>query len=108
MATATAQSSVDHHIETTPAVRGGKARIVGTRITVADVAVLHNRLGRSLEEIAGTYDLPMAAVYAAMSYYHDHRLEIDQAAQEDEAFVQAFRHDNPSLLQAKLAALGRA
>ena len=108
MATAAARDPSYHHIEATPGVRGGKPRIVGTRITVSDVALMHRRLGHSLEEIAGTYDLPLAAVYAAMAYYHDHRPEIDRTTEEDEAFVEAFRRNNPSLLQAKLAALSRA
>lgn len=51
-----------------PGYRGGKPRIAGTRITVADVAIMHRRLGQSLEEIAGSYDLPLAAVYSAMAY----------------------------------------
>jgi uncharacterized protein (DUF433 family) len=36
------------HIEVTPGVRGGKPRIAGTRITVADVVLLHRRMGRAL------------------------------------------------------------
>ncbi len=108
MSIAVAQQPTDYHIEMTPEVRGGKPRIAGTRITVADVALMYGRLGHSLEEIAGTYDLSLASVYAAMAYYHDHRSEIDQAAEADKAFVEAFKRDNPSLLQAKLAALNRA
>lgn len=44
------------HIELSADTRGGKPRIAGTRITVADVVLMHRRLGRALEEIAGTYD----------------------------------------------------
>src|SRR5712691_1388496 len=67
------------YIESTSGTRGGKPRISGTRITVADIVLMHRRLGRALEEIAGTYDLPLAAVYAAMAYYYDHKDEIDQS-----------------------------
>jgi len=61
---------MSNHIESASDTRGGKPRISGTRITVADVVLMHRRLGRALEEIAGTYDLPLAAVYAAMAYYN--------------------------------------
>ncbi|MEM6645779.1 MAG: DUF433 domain-containing protein [Bacteroidota bacterium] len=39
-------STIDHYIEETPAVRSGKPHIAGRRITVADVAVWHERLSR--------------------------------------------------------------
>ena len=61
--------------------------------------------GVALEEIAGTYDLPVAAVYAAMAYYYDHKDEIDQSLDEEEALAEAFKQNNPSRLRAKLEAL---
>jgi uncharacterized protein (DUF433 family) len=94
------------YIEITPDVRGGKPRLAGTRIAVADIALMHLRLGQSLEEIAGKYDLPLAAIHAAMAYYYDHRAEIDQSIEEDQTFAEAFRRDNPSPLQEKLKRLG--
>jgi uncharacterized protein (DUF433 family) len=98
---------LDHHIEMTPGFRGGKPRISGTRITVADIVLLHLRLGQSLAEIAGKYDLPMAALYASIAYYYDHQEEIDRSIEEDAAFAEAFQRDNPSPLQEKLKALSR-
>ena len=100
------EAILDRHIEMTPDVRGGRPRIIaGTRITVADIVIMHLRLGQSLEEIVGKYDLELADVYAAMAYYYDHRSEIDGSIEADEAFAEAFRRNNPSLLQAKLRAL---
>ncbi len=96
---------LDKHIEITPGVRGGKPRIANTRIAVADVVLMHLRLGQSLEEIAGRYDLPLAGVYAAMAYYHDHKDEIDGSIEDDQAFAEAFRRNNPSPLQEKLKTL---
>jgi hypothetical protein len=40
-----------------------------------------------------------------MVYYYDHRSEIDEGIEADAAFAEAFRRNNPSLLQAKLRAL---
>jgi uncharacterized protein (DUF433 family) len=96
---------VSNYIESTTDTRGGKPRISDTRITVADIGLMHRRLGRALEEIAGTYDLPLAAVYAAMSYYYDHKDEIDQSLNEEEGMAEAFKKNNPSRLREKLEAL---
>ena len=95
------------HIEAAPGTRGGKPKIAGTRITVEDIVLMHRRMGRALEEIAGTYDLPLAAVYAAMAYYYDHKAEIDQNIEQEESFAEAFRQNNPSRLREKLKALSR-
>ena len=61
----------------------------------------------SLEEIAARYSLSLADAHAAMTYYYDHRSEIDQSIAGDTSFAEAFRLSNPSLLEAKLKALGR-
>jgi uncharacterized protein (DUF433 family) len=97
---------LDGHIEMTEGTRGGKPRISGTRIAVADVVIMHFRLNQSLEEIAGVYDLPLAGVHAALTYYYDHRTEIDESITAEEAYAEAFQRANPSLLRAKLRALG--
>jgi hypothetical protein len=68
---------------------------------------MHLRMGQSLDEIAATYDLPLAAVHAGMAYYYDHRSEIDQIIEEDRAFAEAFRQNNPSPLKEKHEALAR-
>lgn len=66
---------LERHIETTPGVAGGKPRIAGHRITVQDIVVRHERMGRSADEICAEYDLTLADVYAALAYYFDHREE---------------------------------
>ena len=96
------EAILDGHIEITPQVRSGRPRIAGTRITVADVVIMHLRLGQSLEEIAGKYELDLAGLHAAMAYYFDHRAEVEESIEADEAFAEAFRHHNPSLLQERL------
>lgn len=59
-------------------------------------------MGQPLEEIAGRYQLSLAAVHAAMAFYYDHREEIDQRITEAAAFAEAERLKHPSLLQEKL------
>lgn len=91
---------LDHHLETTPEVCGGKPRITGRRITVQNVAVWHG-LGQSPDEIAAAHDLPLAAVYAALAYYHDHREQMDTELAEAGAFLAELRAATPSPLAEK-------
>ncbi len=93
--------SLNRHIEQTPGIRGGRPRIAGTRITVADIAIMHLRMGQSLEEVAGRYSLGLAAVYVAMAYYYDRREDIERSIREDLAFVEGFQRSNLSLLEDK-------
>ncbi len=94
-------------VDITPGVRGGRPRIAGHRITVADVAIMHLSLGFSLDEIAVEYNLPLAAVYAAMAYYHTRRSEIDQQIVDDEAYAEEFQRDYPELVVSKLPPVAR-
>jgi uncharacterized protein (DUF433 family) len=93
---------LDRHIETTPGMVGGKPRIAGRRISVQDVVIWHERLGRSVAEICAEYDLTLADVYAALAYYFDHRDEIDQSIDESKALVEHLRAQYPSILEKKL------
>jgi hypothetical protein len=45
---------LDDHIKITPGIAGGKPRIAGRRITVQNIAILHERMGRSADEIDGS------------------------------------------------------
>lgn len=90
------------HIEATPGVAGGKPRIAGHRITVQNVAIWHERLGLSADEIATEYGVSLADVYAALAYYFDHREAIDQDIQAGEEFVDRLRKRTPSKLQSRL------
>lgn len=94
--------TIDQHIEITPDVVGGKPRIAGRRITVQNIAIWHEYMGLSANEIASEYDLSLGDIYAALAYYFDHRDEIERQIAEDEAFVEARREHTPSLLREKL------
>jgi len=97
--------TLDRYIELTPDIRGGKPRIAGRRITVADVAIAYLRLGQSLEEVAVEYDLTLSEVYAAMSFYYDNKVVIDESIQASEVLADSLRPLYPSLLQEKLRVL---
>src|SRR4051812_44237365 len=75
------------HITKTPGVCGGKACIAGHRIRVMDVVVMHEKWGKSPDEIVDSFPgVTLADVHAALAYYHDHRDEIAACFAEDEKF----------------------
>ena len=91
------------HVVLTPGIAGGKPRIAGHRITVQDIVVWHERMGKGVEEIAAEHDLSLSDVHAALAYYFDHRAEIDQAIDESQAFAEELRQRTPSKLWQKLS-----
>ena len=64
-------------------------------------AIAYLRLGQSLEEVAAEYDLTLSEVYAAMSFYYDDKVAIDESIQASETFADSLRPLYPSLLQEK-------
>jgi uncharacterized protein (DUF433 family) len=78
------------HIVKTPGVRGGKARIDGTRICVKDIVQLHKG-GMKPEEMRECYSdrpLTLAEVHAALAYYYDHGDEIEAEFADDDRFFE--------------------
>lgn len=96
---------LEKHIEVNKGVRGGKACLVGTRISVSDVVIWHLRMGQSLDEIAAHRNLSLAGLYAAIAYYYDNRAEIDEEIEKTRVFYETMKKTAPSLLREKLAAL---
>lgn len=88
------------HIEVTPGVCGGRARIAGHRIRVQDI-VLWTEQGQSADQIVADFpQVSLADVYAALAYYHDHREEIDRQIREDDQFVAEMKaRGGPGLLE---------
>ena len=76
------------HIVSDPTEDGGKPRIAGTGLTVQYIAELHN-LDWSVQDLVENFDLTPGQVYAALSYYSDHRAEIDRAISEGRAKANA-------------------
>jgi len=65
------------YIVKTEGIRGGNARIEGTRIGVHDiVGLLQN--GETIESMPNCFpDITRAQIYECLAYYEDHRGEID-------------------------------
>ncbi|MBT3245161.1 MAG: DUF433 domain-containing protein [Bacteroidetes bacterium] len=91
--------TIDEHIEVTLGIVGGKPRIAGHRITVQNIVIWYDRMGRSADEIATEYELGLADVHAALAYYFDHRIEIDESIEESENFLKTIRKNSLSKLE---------
>jgi uncharacterized protein (DUF433 family) len=73
-------------ITRSPEVRGGRPRIAGTGVTVGRVVTWY-QLGLDPEEIAERIDhVSIAQIYAALTYYHLNRDEIDGDLARENAF----------------------
>jgi len=100
------QSVITEYIEITPGVLGGKPRIAGHRIAVAQIAQMYLKMGESIEDIARDYNLSPASVHAAMVYYYDHRAEIDGRSAMGDTFIEELKRNiPPSPLEEKLRAI---
>ena len=72
-------------ITRTPGIKGGTPHIAGTGVTVRTI-VRWYKLGMSPEEIAADYaHLELAQVYAALTYYHANRDEMEASMVAEEA-----------------------
>lgn len=72
-------------------IRGGRARISGTGVTVRRIVSLY-QLGLSPEEISDQIKhLTLAHVYAALAYYHANSGEIDEDLATERAQADALR-----------------
>jgi uncharacterized protein (DUF433 family) len=86
----------------TPGVRGGKARIAGTRNCVLDVAYLHKE-GLPPEQIQIQYpDLTLAQIHAALSYFYANTDEIEAAMKRDREFEENFEQRKADYLAKRI------
>lgn len=61
-----------------PNVRSGRPYIIGTSVTVTDVAMAKNYHNQDADGIADWYGLTLSQVYGALAYYYDHKAELVQ------------------------------
>lgn len=75
----TSPAKTEHpHIVKVEGIRSGRPILKGTGIEVTLIVKLY-KMGESVDEMIASYPhLTPAAVYDALSYYHDHTDEIEQ------------------------------
>jgi uncharacterized protein (DUF433 family) len=71
-------------IVSTPEVLNGRPRIKGRRLGVYFLAALVEDGGWDAHVVAEEYNLPVAAVYRALTYYHEHPEEMEAIARRRE------------------------
>jgi uncharacterized protein (DUF433 family) len=97
---ATPLPTVSEYIGIRPGYCGGKPHILGHRIKVKHVAIWHEKMGMTPTEIVATYPtITLAQVHAALSYYYDHREEIEAEIEEERRFVEELRAGQPSIFE---------
>lgn len=92
------ERSGNPYVEHRPGVQGGRAVIKGSRFPVRSI-VQNYRSGLTVEEILREFpQLSPAEVHAALSYYYDHRAEIDEEIRLMEDLDGAMREAAPTVL----------
>jgi len=67
------------YITTNTEISKGSPIITGTRIRVMDIIIEYEYLGNSPDEIVNAHPhLGLSQVHDALSYYYEHREELDQ------------------------------
>jgi uncharacterized protein (DUF433 family) len=103
------EDTLTQHITKTPGVCGGRACIAGHRIRVADIVAWHERRGYSPDEIVDMFPgITLADVYAALTYYFDHREEIEGEFQKSDEWGQWVKSNIPSKIPAEFRETGGA
>lgn len=74
------------YIVSSPDIVGGKPRIEGSRISVPLIVDLYVRQGIGVEQIASAYEITPAQIHAALAYYYDHQIDVDQMLVEEDQF----------------------
>lgn len=91
------ENVIAQHIEKTPGVVGGKARIAGHRVRVLDIVAWHEKRGYSPDEIVDLFPgITLADVYAALAYYFDNRQEIEAEFRKSEEWAEWLKANVPS------------
>ena len=71
---------------------GGQPRIAGTRLEVQTIALEYESLGWTPDRICDSHPgITLAQIHAALTYYYDHRVDIDLAVQEDQELAERLR-----------------
>ena len=69
----------------------GEPHVAGRRVSVRQVHALVEERGVDPETVADRYKLDVAAVYHALTYYHDNPREMREVVAEREAAMESVR-----------------
>ena len=91
------------HITTNKKIRGGEPIISGTGIRVLDIAIRYEIMGISPDEIIiALPHLNLSQVHDALSYYYEHKNDIDRKWKAAIKNTETLRKIYPSVLEKKI------
>jgi uncharacterized protein (DUF433 family) len=91
------------YITTDRKIRGGEPIIAGTGIRVLDIAVRYEVMGISPEDILVSLPhLKLSQIHDALSYYYDHKQEIDKKWKDAIEKAGSMRKGYQSILEKKI------
>jgi len=81
------------HITENPNISQGSPVIKGTRTRIVDIIIEYEYLGKTPDEIVNAHPhLNLAQVHDAVSYYFDHRDQVDQEISQRKEKVKELRN----------------
>ncbi|MCL4456381.1 MAG: DUF433 domain-containing protein [Nitrospirae bacterium] len=87
-------------------IRGGEPIIAGTGIRVLDIAVRYEIMGMSPEDIIiALPHLTLSQIHDALSYYYEHKEEIDRVWKKTVESASIMRKAHKSVLEQKIGSL---
>ena len=93
------------YITITPEVKGRSPIIAGTRTKVTDIAIQYEFIGMTPDQIIEQFPhLTLAQIHDALSYYYEHKSDLDRAYKNDQLLTNELQKHYPSRLRAKLKA----
>ena len=81
-------------ITSDPAVRGGRPCIAGTGLRVTDIVIASVMQLQTPDQIAVGYGVALAAVYAGLAYYYEHKAELDDDIRQQLATARALKEQH--------------
>ncbi len=91
------------YITTDKNIRNGEPIIAGTGIRVLDIAVRYEVAGMTPEDIIiALPHLSLTHVHDALSYYYEHKSELDMIWKKSLKKVESIKKKRPSILENKI------
>jgi len=100
----TAIKEVRHpYISVSKKIRDGEPVISSTGIRVLDIAVRYEIMGMAPEDIIVAFPhLTLPQIHDALSYYYEHKYEMDKMWKDALKKVEALKKLHPSVLEKKI------
>ena len=99
----TSVKEIQHpYITSNKKIRGGQAIISSTGIRVLDIAIRYEIMGMTPDDIiVALPHLNLSQVHYALSYYYEHKSEIDKMWKTSLKEVRTKKKSHPSILEKK-------